>query len=113
MRIGGNVQGIIQVKTNKKNEYGERIPEWNDALTLTGFLDLSNGTSDFLNADAKIQDSTHIFICDYVDLSKYRENTRMHVGNDYYTIQLIDDPMGLREHLEIYLKYMEGVAADG
>lgn len=140
MKIGGNVYGIIQVKTTEKNKYGEKVAAWHDVLSLRGFLDLSNGTADYQNANAKVQDSTHIFICDYTALSDVKtgrlwdpfsfatgeiktddgktvdvtnENARMHINSKYYAIQLIDDPLEMHQQFEIYLKFMEGVKADG
>ena len=32
----------------------------------------------------------------------------MIINDSVYNIQLIDDPMGLHQHLEIYLKYIGG-----
>ncbi|MGN8739144.1 hypothetical protein [Bilifractor sp. HCP3S3_D3] len=122
MKIGGNVYGIIQVKTSEKNEFGERVPTWHDAFSLKGWLDLSNGTSDYLNYNAKVQDSTHIFICDVFDLDSVtdpdtgktvdvtKDNARMLVKGNPYAILLIDNPMELNQQFEIYLKFMEGGA---
>lgn len=108
--IGGNTTGLIQTATITKNEIGESVPEWKDAQSLTGWLDLSSGDSRYTTYDAKIQESTHLFIADYVPLDESitAENSRMIVNGGRYDITLIDDPMGMHEHLEIYLRYTGG-----
>ena len=122
MKIGGNITATIQIKTSTKNEYGERVPNWKDIKTVRGWIDLSNGTSDYLNYNAKVQDSTHIFICDVFDLDSVtdqdtgktvdvtKDNARMLVKGNPYAILLIDNPMELNQLFEIYLKFMEGGA---
>ena len=58
---------------------------------------------------AKIEDSTHIFICDYVDLSTVDiEKSRALIDNRVFDIKYIDNPMELNQHLEIYLKLIGG-----
>lgn len=108
--IGGNTKAILQVSTTTKNEIGEKVHEWQDAVTITGFLDLSSGDSKYTTYNAKIQESTHIFVSDYValDASIKAENSRLIVNGGRYDVMLIDDPMGLHKQLEIYLKYTGG-----
>lgn len=108
--IGGNTIAILQVSTTTKNEIGEAVKAWTNVQSITGFLDLSGGDSKYNTYDAKIQESTHIFIADYValDASIKAENSRMIVNGGRYDVMLIDDPMGLHKHLEIYLKYTGG-----
>lgn len=107
--IGGNVYGTIQIKTTEKNEYGERVTAWKDSVSIFGWLDLQTGTANYTDTNAKIQDSTHVFICDYQDLDGITaETARMMVEGRYFSIQLIDNPMELNEQLEIYLKYQDG-----
>lgn len=106
--IGGNIVGQIQTQTGLvKNEIGEVVPQWTTVLSLTGFLDYQAGDSKYINFNAKIQESTHIFIADYVSLdsSIKAENSRMLINNKVYDVMLIDNPMELNKHLEIYLKY--------
>lgn len=106
--IGGNVLAELQIKSGKtKNAIGESVPIWNTSKTLFGFLDLQAGDSKYENYSAKVQESTHVFICDYVELDEAikAENSRLIVNGERYDIMLIDDPMGLHYQLEIYLKY--------
>lgn len=108
--IGGNTKAILQVSTTTKNEIGEKVQAWQDAVTITGFLDLSSGDSKYTTYNAKMQESTHIFVADYValDASIKAENSRLIVNGGRYDVMLIDDPMGLHKQLEIYLKYTGG-----
>ena len=136
--IGGNITALFQVKDEgKKNAIGEREHQWYDVSSSSGWLDLKdeNGTNNTI-FNAKIQESTHIFLCDYrsfkslsaewvwntlnfvngkinsekldkrVDVTS--ENARLLINNQVYQILLIDDPMGIHQHLEIYLKFVGG-----
>lgn len=137
--IGGNITALFQVKDEgKKNAIGEREHKWYDvSSSSSGWLDLkdeSGAKNTIFNA--KIQESTHIFLCDYrsfkslsaewvwntlnfvngeinsekldkrVDVTS--ENARLLINNQVYQILLIDDPMGMHQHLEIYLKFVGG-----
>lgn len=110
--IGGNITATIQMSTVLKNEIGEHIKTWNDAQMLKGWLDLSSGDSKYTTYNAKIQESTHLFICDYVPLKEgvKAENSRMLINGKVYDILLIDNPMelGSGSQLEFYLKFTGG-----
>lgn len=110
--IGGNRSVTIQINTGAtKNEIGEKIRKWESVQEITGWLDLSSGDSSYNTYNAKIQESTHVFISDYMELDRRieTENSRL-VDEDglIYDIMLIDDPMKMHEQLEIYLKYTGG-----
>lgn len=105
--IGGNTEAIVQIKLTDKNEIGETEETWLNHDSLVGWLDLSNGDSSS-TYNAKIQESTHLFICDYKSLSFTSENARFLIDGHVYEVKLIDDPMGMHQHLEIYLKYIGG-----
>lgn len=111
--IGGNTKAIIQVNNaDAMNIIGEREPVWVNAQTIKGWLDLASGDSRYNTYNAKIQESTHIFIADYVALAKgiTAEDARMVIGGKVYDIMLIDNPMELQSgsQLEFYLKYTGG-----
>lgn len=109
--IGGNVVAVLQKKDNVKiNSIGEQELLYRTTNEIKGFLDLSGGDSKYTNYNAKIQESTHLFICDYIKLDKSvkAENSRMIIDGLYYDIMLIDNPMNLCEQLEFYLKYTGG-----
>ena len=116
--IGGNAAAIIQVQAVEQNEIGEDVASWEDAISCSGWLDLSTGDSNTVNFNAKIQESTHIFLCDPFplvyqaegkpDVKVTPENSRMIVDGEIYEVTLYDDPLGLHEHFEIYLKFLGG-----
>ena len=108
--VGGNTIAEIQISTTTKNEIGQSVKAWKTVQTILGWLDLSSGDSKYTTFNAKIQESTHIFISDYValDASIKAENSRVVVNGGRYDVMLIDDPMGLHAQLEIYLKYTGG-----
>lgn len=110
--IGGNTTVTIQINTGKtKNEIGEKLPVWENVQEITGWLDLSSGDSSYTTYNSKIQESTHIFLSDYIELDKRIkvENSRIvDEEGKVYDIKLIDDPMGMHEQLEFYLSYTGG-----
>lgn len=117
--IGGNIKAVLQVSTTIKNEIGEKVPVWHDVVELFGWLDLQSGDSKYTTYNAKVQESTHLFICDYLPIPATleiegktvrvsAENARMVTLTQKYDVMLIDNPMGLNKQLEIYLKYTGG-----
>ena len=110
--IGGNTKAIIQVFTNDKNEIGEAVKAWVDVQTIKGWLDLQSGDSRYTTFNAKIQESTHFFIADYVKLDSKitAESARMVINGKNYDILLIDNPMELQRgsQLEFYLRFTGG-----
>ena len=110
--IGGNTRAMIQVYTSTKNEIGEQVKTWADAQSIKGWLDLQSGDSRYTTYNAKIQESTHIFIADYVPLDKRitAENSRMSIGGKTYDILVIDNPMELKNgsQWEFYLRFTGG-----
>lgn len=119
MAIGGNIEALLQVNAPVENEIGGMTDSWHDVCTLNGFLDLSAGDSKHTTFNAKIQESTHVFICDYSPIPDTLEvngemigvnpeSTRMVANSKRYDVMLIDNPMQLNRHLEIYLKYTGG-----
>lgn len=69
--IGGNTKAVVQIyDKSKANEIGEIVPDWVSVETLTGWLDFAGGESKYKTYNAKIEESTHIFICDYKNLKK-------------------------------------------
>lgn len=157
MSIGGNITAVLQVKENKtKNSIGACEYDWLDVTALRGWIDLSSGDSKRTAFNAKIQESTHIFLCDFKNLTNLStgwlwdpfslkdgiikldksddwkwnpfsfisgntanfekrkivdvtsDNARMVIQGLVYDILLIDNPMNMNEHLEIYLRFIGG-----
>ena len=108
--IGGNVTAVLQTKTSSKNAFGEKVETWTDVQLLKGFLDFTGGDGSYKsNFKGSVEETTHIFICDYdkVASSVSRTQSRLIVNGAIYDVLMIDNPMGLNQHLEIMLKFNE------
>lgn len=106
--IGGNITATIQRNTSSKNEFGELVKTWDDVITLTGFLDFIGGDGSYKsNYNGAIKETTNVFICDYTPLDVEPTHIRMIIEGKSYDVLMIDNPMGLNQHLEIMLKYNE------
>ena len=108
--IGGNTIAVLQVSASTKNKIGEGAKSRDTLDETTDFLALSSGDSKYTSYDAKIQESTHVFISDWkpLDVPIKVENSRLLVNGEVYDVMLIDDPMGLHKQLEIYLQFRGG-----
>jgi hypothetical protein len=116
MMIGGNITATIQIKSaNGKNAIGEHTESWGFVGTVLGWLDYQSGQSDAQQFNAKIQNTSHIFVCDFFrwqtatqDAKVTSENSRLILNDEVYTVLMIDDPMNLHQHIEVYLQYVGG-----
>jgi len=135
--VGGNTVALIQIKDKgTKNSIGEKEHAWVDAVELIGWLDFSSGQNSINEYSTKVQSSTHVFICDFMSFrnlsTKWKfnpynmnegviqsqqdenkidatsENARMIINGSVYHILMIDDPVGMHQHLEIMLHYVGG-----
>lgn len=114
MMIGGNITAILQTKNaDTANRIGEHVASWTDKTTLFGWLDLSNGDSKHTTFNTKAQESTHVFLCDYVAIGATPEESRLVISGKVYEVLLIDDPMERHRQIEIYLKYIGGANNGG
>ena len=119
--IGGNINGVFQVKTAQKdesgkivkNEIGEAVHKWIDRVNINGWLGLQSGDSKYTSFNAKVEESTHVFLCDYDNdlymLSLPNESgvildVRGIIKDVVYDVLLIDNPDEMNEQLEIYLR---------
>ena len=106
--IGGNTEMQLQVRAVAENEIGEHVESWETVQTITGWLDLRSGDSSYQVYNAKMQESTHVFVSDFVDIAIQPETSRAIINGKMYDIMLIDNPMELNRQLEIYLKFTGG-----
>ena len=109
--IGGNITGIIQTKSGSaKNKIGEAVQTWADAFSQAGWLSLQSGDSKYTNFNAKIEESSHVFLCDYHSgiYALADKDTRMIIKGNMYDVLLIDNPDEMNEQLEIYLRKVGG-----
>lgn len=109
-KIGGNIQAEIQVNAPTKNAIGELVDGWATVQNINGFLDYSSGDSKYNTYQAKMEESTHVFLADYVELDNRisAESSRMKIKGKIYDVLLIDNPMELDYQWEFYLRYIGG-----
>jgi head-tail adaptor len=106
--LGGNTTATIQQKTaSATDDLGEATYTWSTIYRLTGWLDMLTGDSG-MTYKAKLEESSHVFMCDYEDVDINPEETRCVINSKIYEIQYVDNPMELNDHLEIYLKIAGG-----
>ena len=105
--IGGNITGTVQTKTSSGvNAIGESEITWENAFSPVGWLGLQSGESKRTNFNAKIEESTHVFLCDYHSgiYALADQDTRMLIKDHMYDVTMIDNPDEMDEQLEIYLR---------
>ena len=107
--IGGNVTATIQSKTTQKNAIGEQVETWTTAGSVVGWLDYMSGDSGVENFKGRVQETTHIFLCDAVRWpAGLPGDLRLVINGETYTVLLADNPMEMDQHLEIYLEHIGG-----
>lgn len=112
--IGGNIRAEIQKQITeldengnpKLDEYGVAVTSWKGVCTFPGWLAMQNGESKYTNFNAKVEESTHVFLSDFIKgvYALADENTRLIIRGIVYDVLLIDNPQELDEQLEIYLR---------
>ena len=105
-KIGGNITGTIQTCATVKNDIGEGVKAWEDAFSFPGWLGMQSGDSKHSTFNAKLEESTHVFLTDYHSgiYALADSDTRMIIKGFVYDVLLIDNPDEMNEQLEIYLK---------
>lgn len=114
--MNGLIGGNKEIKLYKKSEItvddinsiGETIVENELIASFYGFLDYISGEVGNTNYKAPIEESTHIFISDFVTISDNAEDLIAEIDNKEYEVKYIDNPMELNEQIEIYLKLLGG-----
>lgn len=105
--VGGNATAVVIRASKSKNASGLAVPDEPEPLMeLDGWLDYQAGQPSRLSYQAKLQDATHLWICDYrEDFAALPEaGLSLEIGGARYEILTIDDPMGMHEHLETHLR---------
>lgn len=106
---GGNVAATALRAVKTKNAKGVAVAGEPERLVeIRGWLDYQSGQSSHLAYQAKIRDATHLFISDYnaAFAALAEAGLSLAIDGKQYEVLLIDDPLGLHEHLETYLRYV-------
>lgn len=108
--IGGNISAVVQTKQTAVNAIGEAIHTWDDAFSVIGWLGMQSGEQKYTSYNAKIEETSHVFLCDYHSgiYALADKDTRMVIKGKVYDVLLIDNPDEMDEQLEIYLRKVGG-----
>lgn len=105
-KIKGNTLCTFYIKkSGGVNEIGEASTEWARYAEKYGIFDYSGGTTQ-RDYKVKIEDSTHIFLCNYFDMTKDESELRASILGTNYEVIKIDDVMNKNVQYEIYLKQL-------
>lgn len=109
MGIGGNTTAVLMRAVKTKDKNGNAVagnPQ--QLIEVIGWLDYQAGQPSHLTYQAKLADTTHLWLCDYsAVLAGFKvQGLSMVIGSDTYEVLFIDDPMGIHDHLEVYLRYV-------
>ena len=102
-KIKGNVMADFQCVLTVTNSIGEEVESWETVTSKRGWLDLSSGSSNYVSQNARTVEATHVFLCDRFDIDMASVK-RLVVKGRSYDVTYFDEPMGMGEHFEIYLK---------
>ena len=104
--IGGNINGTIQTKSVAKNSIGENVASWSDAYSIKGWLGYQGGEQMRSSYSAKIEESTHVFLCDFHEgvYALANSDVRMIIKGVVYEVKYIDNPDEMDKQLEIHLR---------
>lgn len=107
-KIKGNITMQLQQISSTKNSYGEDVEGYVDYLApIKGYLDLSSGNTNYSSYDSAITESTHVFLCDYLEIGEAAKNLSCVINNKRYDVTYIDNPQERNYHMEIYLRAVE------
>lgn len=94
-------------KTGALNELGEQITKWQEYAKVYGVLDYISGTTQ-RDYKVKLEDSTHVFLCNYFKLPKDEGELKASISGTNYEVIKVDNVMEKNIHYEIYLKQLGG-----
>lgn len=103
-KIGGNIDCVLKSESITTSAIGEKVKSWVNYKTLHGFLDLMNNGKEFATYNKAMEDSTHVFVCDYVSIDKKATELKATINGKDYDVTYIDNPMELNYQLEVFLK---------
>lgn len=107
--IGGGSRAQFVRSSRSKNARGVSVESGAEPVAESiGWLDYQSGQASHQEGGAKLEETTHVFLCDYSDdiASLDEEGLSLLCGGRRYEVLLIDDPMGMHDHIEVMLKYL-------
>ncbi|MCM8710537.1 head-tail adaptor protein [Clostridium sp. SYSU_GA19001] len=76
-----------------------------ELFKIKGYLDLLSG-NELTTNNTFMEESSHILLTDYRQDIKSKEHWIVDEKGNHYNIILVDDPLNLHHHLEVYLKFV-------
>lgn len=107
--VGGNATASVMRTRKTKNPKGSATPNAPEkVMEVFGWLDYQVGQPSHLAYQAKLQDTTHLWVCDFDAgfADQKVQGLSLTIAGESYEVLLIDDPMGMHDHLEAYLRYV-------
>ncbi|MCL1950442.1 MAG: head-tail adaptor protein [Turicibacter sp.] len=99
-----NIQGTFKRKQDARTARGENEPIWTDIADIWGILDFQDEQTERISYKGKMEQSTHVFYCDYFPLEYPVHELKFICRGKEYDILLIDDVQFWGVHYEIALK---------
>ncbi len=96
-------KAFIQRAVDVSDDAGYKVSSWQTVYIIKGCLDMVSGNSSYMAHSEQTQ-YTHIFICRPFSLLVTPKD-RVVIGNSVFDIVFIDDPVRMKHHTEIQLKY--------
>lgn len=91
--------------TRIDNGIGGHTETPKELFSINGYLDLITG-DERITYNAFMEESTHVLLTDYRTDIKRKEHWITDDNGNRYDITLVDDPVNMHKHLEIYLKFV-------
>lgn len=100
----------VQTRQQTDDGIGGTITTWSDIGTLTGYIDMVNGSDLPTGAadNAFIENSTHVAVIPDGKPGRVSDKDRITYQGRGYDVTFVDDPVGVGHHLEVYLRYAGG-----
>jgi len=103
--IKGNIQGTFRRKQDVRNARGENDAIWVNVATVIGILDFNNQPqTERIKYSAKMEESTHIWFCDYFPMDIPVHELRFYCRGHEYDVLILDEVQFQGQHYEVWLK---------
>lgn len=98
-----NQEIVLKRKRVEKNEFNLNVENWEyHTIIENGYIDKIS--SEMINkGDRVVDSSTHLLICDFSDI---QSGDKIVIGNEYYMVNDVYNPMMANKHLEVELEYI-------
>lgn len=96
----------IQEQTQAPDGIGGHTEAWQTVETIDGFLDLQTGNHYQAERNAVIEESTHVLVTlEYTADITQKQRLKDPRTGAVYVITYADNPVGIEDHNELYLRY--------